>query len=71
LPHSKKKGETEFLIKAETFSDTMIELVEAGVVNSYRKTLHPGKMIAGFLLGTRRFYEWACENPIIELHPTE
>ena len=67
----KLHGKKDLGVHSETFSDTMIELVEAGVVTGYRKTLHPGKMIAGFLLGTRSFYEWASENPIIELHPTE
>ncbi|MCJ7622876.1 MAG: hypothetical protein MUO76_05185 [Anaerolineaceae bacterium] len=67
----KLHGKKDLGIHSETFSDTMIELVEAGVVNGYQKTLHPGKMIAGFLLGTRSFYKWASDNPIIELHPTE
>ncbi len=51
----KLHGKKDLGIHSETFSDTMIELVEAGVVNGYQKTLHPGKMIAGFLLGTRSF----------------
>jgi acetyl-CoA hydrolase len=33
--------------------------------------LHPGKIIAGFILGTKRLYDWVDDNPIIELHPTE
>jgi 4-hydroxybutyrate CoA-transferase len=49
----------------------VIDLVEAGVITNARKTLHPGKIIAGFMLGTRRLYEWANDNPIIELRRTE
>jgi acetyl-CoA hydrolase len=45
--------------------------VEAGVITGARKTLHPGKIIAGFMLGTRRLYEWANDFPMIELHRTE
>jgi acetyl-CoA hydrolase len=33
--------------------------------------LHPGKIIAGFMLGTRTLYEWADDNPLIEFHRTE
>ncbi len=58
-------------VHTELFSDSVIDLVEAGVVTNARKTLHPGKITAGFMLGTRRLYEWAHDNPIIELHRTE
>ena len=58
-------------IHTELFSDGIIELVEAGVLTNARKTLHQGKIIAGFLLGTRRLYDWVDDNPLIELHPTE
>jgi 4-hydroxybutyrate CoA-transferase len=58
-------------IHTEMFSDGVIDLVESGVITNARKTLHPGKIIAGFLIGTRRLYEWSDDNPLIELHPTE
>ncbi len=35
------------------------------------KSLHPGKIIAGFMLGTKRLYEFVHDNPIVEMHPTE
>lgn len=58
-------------VHTEMFSDGVIDLVEAGVLTNSRKTLHPGKIIAGFILGTRRLYQWVDDNPLIELHPTE
>jgi acetyl-CoA hydrolase len=58
-------------IHTELFSDGIIDLVDAGVLTNARKTLHQGKIIAGFLLGTQRLYEWVDDNPLIELHPTE
>lgn len=58
-------------IHTELFSDGIIDLVEAGVLTNARKTLHPGKIIAGFILGTSTLYRWVDDNPIIELHPTE
>jgi 4-hydroxybutyrate CoA-transferase len=58
-------------IHTELFSDGVIDLFEAGVLTNARKTLHPGKMVAGFILGTRRLYDWVDDNPLIELHPTE
>jgi 4-hydroxybutyrate CoA-transferase len=58
-------------IHTELFSDGIIDLVESGVLTNARKTLHPGKIIAGFVIGTKRLYDWVDDNPLIELHPTE
>ena len=58
-------------VHSELISDGVIDLVEAGVLNGARKTLHPGKIICGFLLGTRRLYEWVNNNPLVELRRTE
>jgi len=58
-------------IHTEFFSDGVIDLVNAGVLTNARKTLHPGKIVAGFLMGSRRLYDWVDDNPMIELHRTE
>src|SRR5512145_673730 len=66
LHHKKDLG-----VHSELFSDGVIDLVNEGVLTNGRKTLHPGKIIAGFMLGTRKLYEWADDNPSIEFHRTE
>jgi len=58
-------------IHSELISDGVIDLVEAGAINCSRKTLHLGKIVCGFLLGTKRLYDWVDNNPLIELHRTE
>jgi 4-hydroxybutyrate CoA-transferase len=58
-------------VHTELFSDGVIDLVEAGVLTNARKTLHPGKIIAGFILGNKRLYDWVHNNPLIEFHRTE
>lgn len=58
-------------IHTELFSDGVIDMVEAGVITGYKKTFHPGKMVAGFLFGSKRLYDFVHDNPIIELHPTD
>lgn len=58
-------------IHTEMFSDGIIDLVEMGIVNGEEKTLHPGKIIAGFVLGTRKLFDFINNNPIIEFHPQE
>lgn len=58
-------------IHTELFSDGVVEMVERGVITCRRKTFHPGKIIAGFLFGSQRLYDFVDNNPIIELHPTD
>ena len=58
-------------IHTELFSDGVIDLVNAGVLTNSRKSLHPGKIVAGFLMGSNRLYDWVDDNPMIELHRTE
>lgn len=58
-------------IHTELFSDGVIDLVEAGILTNMRKTIHIGKISAGFVIGSRRLYKWIDDNPMIELHPTE
>ena len=66
LYHKKDLG-----VHSELFSDGVIDLVDAGVMTNARKTLHTGKIVAGFIIGSRRLYSWVDDNPLIELHPTE
>ncbi len=58
-------------VHTELFSDGVIDLVNAGVLTNAQKTLHQGKIIAGFILGTNKLYEWVHNNPLIEFHRTE
>ncbi len=58
-------------IHTELFSDGIIDLIERGIINGEKKTLHYGKIVAGFILGTQRLYEYVHDNPIFEMHPTE
>lgn len=65
------KDRKDLGIHTEMFSDGIIELVESGVINGEKKTLHPGKIIAGFVLGTKKTYDFIHNNPVIEFHPQE
>jgi 4-hydroxybutyrate CoA-transferase len=64
-------GHKHLGVHTELFSDGIIDLVERGVIDGERKTLHPGKIIAGFMIGTQRLYDFVHDNPVIEMHPTE
>jgi len=58
-------------IHSEMFSDGIIELVNKGIITNRRKKLHVGKTIAGFVLGSRKLYDYIDNNPSIEFHPQE
>jgi acetyl-CoA hydrolase len=58
-------------IHTEMFSDGIVSLVEEGIINGEAKTIHPGKIIVGFVLGTKRVFKFIDNNPVIEFHPQE
>jgi acyl-CoA hydrolase len=60
-------GHRDLGIHTEMFSDGVIELVERGVVTGSRKRVHPGKLVAAFLLGTRRLYDFVDDNPLVAM----
>jgi acetyl-CoA hydrolase len=58
-------------IHTEMFSDGLVELFESGVINGEAKTLHRGKIVASFVLGTRRSFDFLDNNPSVEFHPSD
>ena len=58
-------------IHSEMIADGVIDLVEAGVIDGTAKTLHNGKIVVTFLMGTRRLYDFAHRNPMIEMLPVD
>jgi len=58
-------------VHTEMVSDGVVELIEKGIINNEKKTLHPGKVIVGFVLGTRRLYDFIDNNPLFEFHPSQ
>jgi 4-hydroxybutyrate CoA-transferase len=58
-------------IHSELCPDGAVPLIEAGVITGDRKTLHRGKIVAGFVLGTKRIFDFIHNNPVFEFHPTQ
>ena len=58
-------------IHSEMCPDGVVRLIEAGVITGERKTLHKGKIVAGFVLGTRQIFDFIDNNPMFEFHPTQ
>ena len=58
-------------VHTEMFSDGLVDLFEAGVVTNEKKSLHRGKIVASFVIGTRRAFDFVDNNPFMEFHPNE
>ncbi len=58
-------------IHTEMFSDGVVELFEAGAIDNSKKTLHKGKMVSTFLMGTRKLYDFVDDNPGVLLYPCD
>ena len=55
-------------VHTEMIVDGIVDLVEAGVVTNARKTLHPGKIVGVFALGTQKLYDFLDQNPDVEMY---
>ncbi|WP_251446224.1 acetyl-CoA hydrolase/transferase family protein [Vermiculatibacterium agrestimuris] len=58
-------------IHSETFTEAMMELIQAGVVTNKCKTLHPGKCVFAQLAGSEELYKFADGNPMFETYPVD
>jgi acyl-CoA hydrolase len=64
LMHKKDLG-----IHTEMFTSGMIDLIEAGVITGKKKTLHKGKHVCCFAMGSKELYEYIDNNPSVMILP--
>jgi len=62
------KDKKDLGIHSEMISDGVVELVEKGVITNKAKTIHPGKIIVTFLMGTKKLYDFVDNNPMVEMY---
>lgn len=60
LVHHKNLG-----IHTEAWSDAHLPLIEKGVFNNSKKTIHLGKTVSTFAIGTRKLYDFIHDNPTV------
>lgn len=64
---SKLKNHKDLGLHTEMFSDGVIDLIESNVINcNYKGTLR-GRVLATFLIGSKRLYDFVDDNPFIEM----
>jgi len=65
------EGRLELGVHTEMISDGAMKAIERGTVTGARKSLHPGKVLITFALGSEELYGFLNNNPMIESHPVE
>ena len=58
-------------IHSEMFSDGVADLMKKGIINGRKKSMHKGKVVATFIMGSRELYDFVDGNEAIELYPVD
>ncbi|MEN8250772.1 MAG: acetyl-CoA hydrolase/transferase C-terminal domain-containing protein [Bacteroidota bacterium] len=61
------KSHKDLGLHTEMFSDGVLPLVDSGVINGKYKKKHPGLLVTGFMLGSRKLYDFADDNPLVRV----
>lgn len=56
-------------VHSEMFTESMVDLIEAGIINNAKKNIHRGKCVVTFTFGSKKVYEFLDDNPGIEFAP--
>ena len=55
----------------ELFTDSVLDLVEAGALTGNAKEINRGKIVTAFLMGSKRLYRFVHDNPMVEMRPVD
>ena len=58
-------------IHSEMFNDSMMELIQAGVVTGRKKSLNPGRAVHCFAAGSEKLYKFMDRNPVLAGFPVD
>jgi acyl-CoA hydrolase len=65
------EGKQDLGVHTELISDGVVQAIDKGVITSQKKTLHPGKVVGTFVMGSQQLYDYVHNNPLFELHPCD
>jgi acyl-CoA hydrolase/ribosomal protein S18 acetylase RimI-like enzyme len=65
------EGKKDLGVHTDMLTDAYLHLVQKGVITNSRKTLHPGKIVASFCLGSGELYRFVDNNPMVALFPID
>jgi 4-hydroxybutyrate CoA-transferase len=65
------RGKKDLGVHTEMFTDTVLDLIEAGAITGQAKEVNRGKVVTAFAMGTARLYRFIDDNPIFEFRPAD
>ena len=68
---SRLTDKKELGVHTELLTDSIMPLVDSGVITCSRKNFMPGKIISNMAMGTSKFYSWLNRHPMVEFHPVD
>ena len=68
---ARMKHKRDLGIHTEMFSDRLVDLFEAGAITNRHKSVHPGRIVTSFVVGTRKTFDFVNDNPLVEFHPCD
>lgn len=60
------KDKKDLGVHTEMMVDSMMELYEMGVITNKQKSIHKGKFVCTFAMGSEKLYHWLDNNPAVE-----
>lgn len=64
-------GKKDLGVHTEMLPTGIVDLVEKGIINCRAKTFHPGRMVATFIMGAKKLYDFCDNNPMVEMFPCD
>ncbi|MFC1488972.1 GNAT family N-acetyltransferase [Thermodesulfobacteriota bacterium] len=58
-------------IHSDVITDSIVDLIEKGIITGQAKSIHTGQIVTSYCLGTRRLYDLIDNNPLFSFHPIE
>jgi acyl-CoA hydrolase len=62
------KNKRDLGVHTEMFSDRLVDLFESGAITNRFKSVHPGRCVTSFVVGSKRVYDFVDDNPLVEFH---
>lgn len=66
-----ERGVKDIGIHTEMFTESMMEMFEAGVITNRKKNLNPDKAVCTFIAGSRKLYDFVDHNTMIAGFPVD
>lgn len=64
-------GRGDIGIHSDVVCDSLVDLIEKGIVTGRRKAIHNGQIVTSYCMGTQRLYRLIDDNPLFAFHPIE